>query len=160
MELKYRILVFIFATLAFHHLKAQEEKDKTGRNAKDLRTAKINERNQLGNILRMDHAKSQVQQQAEAGAMNPFMRRATRPKILWDMHNGDKEESKKKDDDEKNKEDNVDETIVVQGSDVTLSDIQSHVIFSPGTLPGEAVSDKDNSSKITIDSNTTIKASR
>ena len=53
----------------------------------------------------------------------------------------------------------MDETIVVQGSDVTLSDIQSHVIFSPGTLPGEAVSDKDNSSKITIDSNTTIKAS-
>ena len=70
-----------------------------------------------------------------------------------------KKEKGNKNDDEKNKEDNVDETIVVQGSDVTLSDIQSHVIFSPGTLPGEAVSNKDNSSKITIDSNTTIKAS-
>ena len=60
----------------------QEERAKERRSDKDLRTAKINERNQLGNILRMDNAKSQVQQQAEAGAVNPFMRRATRPKIL------------------------------------------------------------------------------
>ena len=73
----------------------QEERAKERRSAKDLRTAKINERNQLGNILRMDNAKSQVQQQAEAGAINPFMRRATRPKILWDMAGGNEEKKKK-----------------------------------------------------------------
>ena len=123
-------------------LKAQEEKDKTGRNAKDLRTAKINERNQLGNILRMDHAKSQVQQQAEAGAMNPFMRRATRPKILWDMHNGDKEESKKKDDDEKNKEEKKEDEAAANSKKkkekekiLTLYDLHNFSLPNEDNLP-------------------------
>ena len=35
----------------------------------------------IDNILRMDNG-IQVQQQAEAGAINPFMRRATRPKFF------------------------------------------------------------------------------
>jgi hypothetical protein len=73
------------ARAAVAKLQSEDNVRKDNVSKKDLRTSKINKRNQLGNIDRMDFAKTQVQQQQEAGVVNPFMRRPTRPSILWEL---------------------------------------------------------------------------
>jgi hypothetical protein len=116
-------------------LHAQEENTRSKRNERDLRTAKINERNQLGNILRMDHAKSQVQQQAEAGAINPFMRRATRPKILWDME-GASDETKKKDESKEETKNDTDANKKKEKEKIfTLYDLHNFSLPDEDNLP-------------------------
>ena len=65
-----------------------------------MRMARINQRNELDNVERYDAAQSLVQQQIAAGEINPFMRRPTRPVILWELGKEVQEAQKREEEEE------------------------------------------------------------
>ena len=126
-------------------LQQEEAKKKKAWEKKELRMARINQRNELDNVERYDAAQSLVQQQIEAGEINPFMRRPTRPVILWELGKEVQEAQKREEDEEaamfaagkarREQREREEEEKARSQKNVTLYDIHNFDIAGEDDLP-------------------------